>query len=427
MSTFYSAFEAAHRGPRELIKERLRVYSPFYLPLRQLAAGGAALDLGCGRGEWLELLQQEGFAAHGVDLDEGMLAACHEQGLSVTCEDALAALEKLPDASQVLVSAFHLVEHLPFDAVRQLISQALRVLQPGGLLILETPNPENIVVGTNNFYLDPTHLRPLPAQLLEFAAQHQGFERTKVLRLQESPALAAETHTRLWDVFAGASPDYAVVAQKAADGERMELFDAAFERWFGLTVETLSERYEQRVNARFDAVSARAEEIGHHLSYRLDDVGHEQRGLRAELDRLTRQLDDLAVRAGAAEHRAAQWAEELIAIRSSTSWRITAPLRTVAEALKQARHKPIRPLNRLVGATIAQVSARPWLRQFVDRQLTRVPTLRTWVIARAAQARAVEFAAGASHDPAAQWRRMGPRARRRYGELDAAINGERTP
>src|SRR6185437_6360076 len=132
------------------------------------------------RGEWLEMLRDEGYQAAGVDMDEGMLQGCRERGLNARRGDALTALRELPDESMNLVSAFHLVEHMAFDDVRALLREARRVLKPAGLLILETPNPENIVVGTSLFYLDPTHLRPIPPELLSFAVEFEGFRRNTV-------------------------------------------------------------------------------------------------------------------------------------------------------------------------------------------------------------------------------------------------------
>jgi SAM-dependent methyltransferase len=124
--SFYRAFEDRYRGSREIIKDRLRAYPLSWIRcFSRLGRWGAtALDLGCGRGEWLELLGENGFAARGVDLDEGMLAACRERGLNAKHGDALAALRAQPDASLALVSAFHLVEHLPFDLVQELIAEA---------------------------------------------------------------------------------------------------------------------------------------------------------------------------------------------------------------------------------------------------------------------------------------------------------------
>lgn len=241
---FYRAFEDRLRGSREVIKERLLAYADFMVPLQALYPAGKAFDMGCGRGEWLGLLTEWGFSPLGIDLDAGMLRACTELGLHVEHGDAIARLKSLPDASQVVVSAFHVVEHISFDDLRTVIAEALRVLVPGGLLVLETPNPENIAVGTNQFYLDPTHTRPIPALLLSFLPEFYGFARTKVLRLQESAALRAVRAPSLLDVLAGVSPDYAVVAQKSGDETFMGALDGAFGRSYGLGLDTLCSRYE---------------------------------------------------------------------------------------------------------------------------------------------------------------------------------------
>ena len=106
---FYRAFEDRFRGSRSLISARLVVYQPFLRPLAVAFQTPKALDLGCGRGEWLEVLAGAGFDAWGVDLNEGMLAACQERGLTGQLGDALSTLKELPSESLALVSAFHLV------------------------------------------------------------------------------------------------------------------------------------------------------------------------------------------------------------------------------------------------------------------------------------------------------------------------------
>lgn len=246
---FYRAFEERYRGSRELIKGRLRVYTPFLAPLAALYPGAPAIDLGCGRGEWLELTVEEGFAASGVDLDEGMLAACRERGLNVQTADALATLRAQADASVALVSAFHLVEHLPFDDVQLLIAESLRILLPGGVLIMETPNPENLVVGTNNFYLDPSHVKPLPPLLLDFLTEHAGFARHVIVRLQETQNQPEGTRVGLQNVLQDVSGDYAVVAQKQADAAVWAPFDAAFGATYGVSLMDLAARFDQDASA----------------------------------------------------------------------------------------------------------------------------------------------------------------------------------
>ena len=256
---FYRAFEDKHRGSRELIKSRLQQYLPFLEPLVKLHPLGLALDLGCGRGEWLEVANEVGLSAHGVDLDPGMLAACTERGLLVEQKDAIQTLQKQHDASVCVISAFHVVEHIAFDVLQTLVREALRALVPGGLLILETPNPENLVVGTANFYLDPTHIRPIPPLLLEFLPEHYGYIRNKTLRLQESASLRKSDDLRLIEILSGVSPDYAVVAQKAALPATLQAFDAAFNQDYGLTLGNLSERYENMQCQRQEVLNTQIE------------------------------------------------------------------------------------------------------------------------------------------------------------------------
>jgi len=292
---FYRAFEERYRGPRELIKQRLEVYLPFIAPLLQWYEPAAAIDLGCGRGEWLELLQEKGFLPQGVDLDEGMLESCRERGLPATQGDAIAYLKSLADATQCIVSGFHIVEHIPFDDLQTLVIEALRVLKPGGLLILETPNPENVVVGTTNFYLDPTHLRPIPPLLLSFLPEHYGYERVKTLRLQESPELAAKENIGLFEVFAGVSPDYAVVAQKNASPEVLCAFDAAFAKHHGIELNELANRYDAGLERSIST-----------LGQRMANVESQAGGMSDALARITVLQDRLIDAVSQAERNAAR-------------------------------------------------------------------------------------------------------------------------
>ena len=244
----YRAFEEKFRGPRTLIQQRLEVYLPFIKPVCVAYPDALVLDLGCGRGEWLELLQKNAIAAMGVDLDTGMLAACQQINLKVQCQDALESLKQLQDGSASVVSAFHLVEHLPFDRVKDLVAECHRVLKPGGLLIMETPNPENFMVATHNFYLDPTHLRPIPPDLLAFVPEYLGYESVKILRLQETAGVKTHPNLSMLDVLTGASPDYAVVAQKAGHTALKQSLQALFDQAFGISGYALLERQRLQAN-----------------------------------------------------------------------------------------------------------------------------------------------------------------------------------
>ena len=255
---FYKAFEDKFRGSRDLIKSRLKAYLPFVLPLLQLYPKAEMIDLGCGRGEWLELTTEHGFQAQGVDIDEGMLQNARDLGFAVHNMDAVAFLQQLPDNSQSVISGFHIAEHITFEQLQQLVQQAKRVLVPGGLLILETPNPENLMVGACNFYLDPTHQRPIPPELLHFLPEHYGFARQKIIRLQEPPHLANNLNTTLLDVVRSVSPDYSVIAQTKAPAKALQAFDVPFSQNYGLTLHTLAERYEQNMSTQLELAESAA-------------------------------------------------------------------------------------------------------------------------------------------------------------------------
>ncbi|WP_456292384.1 class I SAM-dependent methyltransferase [Pseudomonas sp. AK106] len=278
VARFYRAFEDRHRGSRELILERLQAYMPFLQPFLQLENGPVAVDLGCGRGEWLEMVIGAGFAARGVDLDEGMLEGCRTRGLPADLGDAVGSLRARAAESVSVISAFHLVEHIPFTALQDLVNEALRVLKPGGLLILETPNAENLFVGSNGFYMDPTHERPIPHLLLSFLTEFSGFERSKLLRLQEEARLHdPATSIDLITALGSSSPDYAIVAQKKAADSVMSLFDEPFAQTFGITPGELAARYDQSIEQRFQAVGTQMAELSSTTEKFLADTNIEQR------------------------------------------------------------------------------------------------------------------------------------------------------
>ena len=205
--------------------------------------------MGCGRGEWLELLKENGVSAEGIDLDDDMLSACRVQGLKVATGDAVAYLQTLPNNSRSVISGFHIAEHLSLEDLKIVVEESLRVLKPAGLLILEVPNTENLVVGTSSFYLDPTHQRPLPSQLLTFLTDYFGFARSKLLRLQEPAPLRDElTPVSLFNVLSAVSPDYAVIAQKQGDAIVLARFDVLFNQTYGLSLDVLAIRYQSHID-----------------------------------------------------------------------------------------------------------------------------------------------------------------------------------
>lgn len=292
MSDFYRVFEEQFRGSRALIKTRLEFYKPFVDAMLTQYPDGAAIDLGCGRGEWLELLTAWGVQALGVDQDAEMLEACRELGLKAEQQEVLTYLRAVSAQSQTLISAFHVAEHLPFNDLLDLIGEALRVLKPGGILVIETPNPDNLVVATRSFYLDPTHQRPLPSELLAFAVEHAGFARAKIMGLQEPRKLDDRSEVSLHDVLHGASPDYAVVAQKGGSAALVSVFDGLFDQKYGLTQADLVTYWELSLGRQREReqerLAAMLEKRVRALDSRLIALQKEVGTMEADLGRLGR-------------------------------------------------------------------------------------------------------------------------------------------
>ncbi len=189
---YYVAFEDACRGSRDEIRHKFAEYLPLLDSVMADNADAEAqlLDVGCGRGEWLELVSERGWQAKGLDLNKVMVQQCQELSLSAEEADLIEYLRAQPDASLLALTGFHIIEHLPFASLFALFEEAIRVLRPGGLVLFETPNPENLLVGSHTFYHDPTHKNPITPTSIEFLARYIGFEQTEIRRLHPYPETA---------------------------------------------------------------------------------------------------------------------------------------------------------------------------------------------------------------------------------------------
>jgi SAM-dependent methyltransferase len=219
LDTFFAAFDEHFRGTRVAIKEQLQVYLPSLKEAKIGMGENPVVDLGCGRGEWLELLQEEGIQAKGVERNRVLVEECRQAGLDVAESDILTYLCALPNGSIGGVTGFHIIEHLPFNVLLDVFDETVRVLQPGGVAIFETPNPQNVLVSTLGFYNDPSHHSPLPSMLLKFIAEVKGLQRIKLLLLHPFPEAhkvqeaGLEIAKRFNELFYGPQ-DYALIGWK---------------------------------------------------------------------------------------------------------------------------------------------------------------------------------------------------------------------
>lgn len=177
----YVELEKRHRGSEEEITERISTYLPY------LKGKGEVLDLGCGRGEALRLFASHGLAVRGVDSSSEMVARCHEKGLDAEQGDLFEVLARAEEGSLGGVVSFHVVEHLAPDSLEKLVRLAWRALRRGGVLILETPSPLSVVMSARNFWVDPTHKRPVHPASLEVTFRESGFEPVHRIDLHPFP------------------------------------------------------------------------------------------------------------------------------------------------------------------------------------------------------------------------------------------------
>lgn len=292
---FYLSFENKFRGSKALIKSRQEKYLSFITPFKEIKKNIRALDIGCGRGEWLEILSENGFNAYGVDTDEGMVEYSKNKGFKIKAKDGISELKSLKDNSLEIITAFQVVEHMDFNDVIELCVQAERVLTPNGILILETPNPDNLVVGTHWFHLDMTHKKPIPPTLLEYLTTYLGFERN-FLHLTGGREIEFDKEPMsIFDVLENSSPDYAVIAQK--EGNKIELFNDAFNIKTGYNLHEMAIRYDNSIKNFFNK--------------KCENLERELTHTRSEYDKVV----------------------------NSRSWKITKPLRAVAHLLRIVKSK----------------------------------------------------------------------------------------
>ncbi len=166
----YAGFENRFRGSAEEVKRQLEPYISYF------PKGGKVVDLGCGRGEFLELLRENGFAAEGIDINSQMVEACLDKGLSCRKGDLLEGLSEWEDASLDGIFSSQVIEHLTPAYLKKLAELCLQKLTSPGTLIWETINPASVFALVQIYYLDLSHQKPVHPQALKFMLEAAGFD-----------------------------------------------------------------------------------------------------------------------------------------------------------------------------------------------------------------------------------------------------------
>ena len=210
----YVGFEDQFRGSPEEIRRRLLDYPPIF------ADASDVLDLGCGRGEFLALLQEHGVTARGVDVNQAMVDVCQDRGLEAQVGDALGYLTGLPDGSLGGLFSAQVVEHLEPGYLARVLDAAFDKLRPGAPIVLETINPACWFAFFESYIRDPSHVRPIHPETLQYLLVASGFQRVEIQYRVPYPE-----HEKLQPLRADAAQGL---------GELAETFNANVERLNGL-------------------------------------------------------------------------------------------------------------------------------------------------------------------------------------------------
>lgn len=217
----YFDFENHFRGSRDVIKARQTEYLPYFTGCNRV------VDLGCGRGEFLEMLKDNGIEAQGVDFYDEFVLYCKNRGLDAVENDAIAYLDSIEETDGIF--AGQLVEHLSMGQIIALCEKAHEKLTEGGYMILETPNPMSLAIYTHAFYMDPSHQKPVHPYTLQYIVEKAGFSQVDILFTQGSrpdetiPQLTGtgspdeaefNRNLKVMAEYLYGSQDYAIIARK---------------------------------------------------------------------------------------------------------------------------------------------------------------------------------------------------------------------
>lgn len=215
----YYFFENRFRGSREEIKARQSVYAPVFKEVSGRFPGEdpVVIDLGCGRGELLEVLKDSGVRAVGVDSNEAMVYRCREAGLEAVQADAFEYLDSMEDESVAGIVACQVIEHMDAESLSGLVRLCFRKLRKGGKAVFETINPESLFA-MKWFYMDLTHKKPVHPASIAFLMETAGFLPPEIMYLSPVPVETAlketdENAAKLNRVIFGFQ-DYACIAEK---------------------------------------------------------------------------------------------------------------------------------------------------------------------------------------------------------------------
>ena len=210
---YYLEFENRFRGSQEKIIDDLSIYNELIQIIIDNNISNKFIDIGCGRGEWLEKWKSKIPDAVGIETDSNMIRHCKGKGIKVIQGNAIEVLKEYPENSASLITIFHVIEHLENKKLLELLDLCHKVLTNKGVLIMETPSIDNLLVSTKSFYLDPTHINHINPEGLSFMLEKIGFHSARNYYIHPGP-LVKDSHLKITRILNGVAQDLLVVAVK---------------------------------------------------------------------------------------------------------------------------------------------------------------------------------------------------------------------
>lgn len=245
---FYIKLEQKYRGSYNEVKKRLFNYHPLIKIMNDQYPSLTCVDIGCGRGEWLDLIKEISINIKGIDQIDYLDSKLNKKVLfeKINFKDFF---KKTADETFNVISAFHFIEHISFEEQLFFLKESFRTLKPGGLLLLETPNIENINVVTNSFHLDPSHTKPINKYLLNHMLEYTGFNWCSSFGVNVAPI--NKNKININDIFYSAAQDRAFLALKNPSEKLKRKFNNFIKNYEDIDKNYLIHNYESNLNRRF--------------------------------------------------------------------------------------------------------------------------------------------------------------------------------
>ena len=212
-SNYYLDFENKFRGSREKLLDLFYLYESLLEIAIYKDSSPSIVDIGCGRGEFLQKYKNMFSDSFGIESDQAMVEICRDNGLKVLNGDAIDKLSTLASNSISVITIFHMIEHLEHNKLTKLLAECFRVLSNDGVLIMETPSIDNIIVSTQTFHIDHTHINPINSDSICFYLEKIGFSHAKYFFLNPGP-LKDATPLKITRILNGVAQDLCIIATK---------------------------------------------------------------------------------------------------------------------------------------------------------------------------------------------------------------------